>query len=63
MLRGTERTREVVASVRRTCMVDSVPRNYGPNGTILMTLSLQGIYAVMTIEGFIDAEIFQAKEG
>lgn len=39
---------------------DAVPQNYGPNVTILGALNVQGITAVMTIEGATDTEVFLA---
>jgi transposase len=45
---------------RRERVVDVVPRNYGPNVTILAALSRQGIEAVMTVEGATDADVFRA---
>jgi transposase len=41
-------------------VVGSVPQNYGANVTLLAALSLQGVEAVMTIDGATDAEVFGA---
>jgi transposase len=41
-------------------VVDSVPQNYGPNVTIIGALSLQGLDAVMTVEGATDGDVFRA---
>jgi transposase len=40
-------------------VVGSVPRNYGPNVTMLGALSLQGLQAVMTVNGATDADVFR----
>jgi transposase len=41
-------------------VIGTVPRNYGENLTLLGALGLQGIQAVMTVEGATDAEVFRA---
>ena len=41
-------------------VLDAVPRNYGPNVTMLGALGMQGITAVMTVEGATDADVFLA---
>jgi transposase len=41
-------------------VVGAVPQNYGANVTMIAALSLQGIEAVMTIDGATDAEVFRA---
>lgn len=41
-------------------VVDTVPQHYGPNVTMLGALSLQGLEAVMTIEGATDGAVFRA---
>lgn len=41
-------------------VVDTVPQNYGPNVTMIGALSLQGLDAVMTLEGATDGDVFQA---
>jgi len=41
-------------------VVGAVPQNYGANVTMLAALSLQGVEAVMTIDGATDAEVFRA---
>lgn len=41
-------------------VVDSVPRNYGPNvSVVLATLDLTGLGAPMTVEGAVDSEVFR----
>jgi transposase len=40
-------------------VVGSVPRNYGPNVTMLGALSLQGLQTVMTVNGATDADVFR----
>jgi transposase len=40
---------------------DAVPQNYGPNVTMLGALSIQGIEAVMTVDGATDAAVFLAS--
>src|SRR3954470_23554432 len=39
---------------------ESVPRNYGPQTSLIGTLSLTGITAVMTLEGAVDTDAFNA---
>ena len=41
-------------------MVGAVPQNYGANVTMLAALSLQGVGAVMTVDGATDAAVFHA---
>ena len=41
-------------------VVDTVPRNYGPNVTVRGALSLQGLDAVMTVDGATDGQVFRA---
>lgn len=41
-------------------VVDSVPKNYGHNVTLIGALSLNGLEAVMTIEGATTGEVFLA---
>lgn len=41
-------------------VVDTVPQNYGPNVTRIGALSVQGLEAVMTIDGATDGDVFQA---
>lgn len=39
---------------------ESVPRNYGPQTSLLSALSLSGVEAVMTVEGAMDTTVFNA---
>jgi len=39
--------------------IGSVPQNYGPNVTILRSLGVHGLEAVMTVDGATDAEVFR----
>jgi transposase len=39
---------------------ESVPRNYGPQTSLISTLSLAGVEAVMTLEGAVDTSAFNA---
>jgi transposase len=39
--------------------VGSVPQNYGPNVTMLGALSIQGLQAVMTVDGATDADVLR----
>jgi transposase len=39
---------------------ESVPRNHGPQTSLIGTLSLAGIEAVMTLEGAVDTDAFNA---
>jgi transposase len=41
--------------------VGSVPQNYGPNVTMLGALGVQGLQAVMTVDGATDADVFRAS--
>ena len=41
-------------------VVGSVPQNYGPNVTMLGTLGIHGLQAVMTVGGGTDTEVFRA---
>ena len=41
-------------------VVDAVPQNYGENVTMLGALSLQGVEALMTVNGATDSDIFLA---
>ena len=41
-------------------VTESVPRNYGPQTSLLATLSLSGVEAVMTVEGAVDTSAFNA---
>jgi transposase len=41
-------------------VLDAVPRNYGPNVTMVGALGMQGMTAVMTVEGATDADVFLA---
>jgi transposase len=41
-------------------VVGSVPQNYGPNVTLLGALGIQGLQAVMTVDGATDTEVFRA---
>jgi transposase len=38
----------------------TVPQNYGQNVTMLGTLGVQGLHAVMTVEGATDTDVFRA---
>jgi transposase len=39
---------------------ESVPRNYGPQTSIISAVSLNGVTATMTVEGAVDTETFNA---
>ena len=39
-------------------VVGAIPQNYGANVTMLGALGLQGIQAIMTIEGATDGDVF-----
>lgn len=45
---------------RGTRVTGSVPQNYGHNVTMLGTLGIQGLQAIMTVEGATDADVFRA---
>jgi transposase len=40
-------------------VIGTVPQNYGQNVTILGAVGVQGVQAVMTVEGATDAEVFR----
>ena len=40
-------------------VIGSVPQNYGPNVTMLGALGVQGLHAVMTVDGATDADVFR----
>jgi transposase len=42
----------------RAC--EGVPRNYGENITVIGALTIEGLTAVMTVEGATDREVFEA---
>jgi transposase len=44
---------------RGTRVLGQVPQNYGPKVTMLGTLGVQGLQAVMTVEGATDADVFR----
>jgi transposase len=44
---------------RGTRGIGSVPQNYGSNVTMLGSLGVQGLQAVMTVEGTTDADVFR----
>ena len=46
-------------ALRGERVVGSVPRNHGPNTTLLAALSLDGITAAMTLEGAADRAAFE----
>jgi transposase len=41
--------------------VGSVPQNYGPNVTMLGALGIQGLQAMMTVDGATDADVFHTS--
>jgi transposase len=41
-------------------VTESVPRNYGPQTSLIGTLSLAGVEAMMTLEGAVDTDAFNA---
>jgi len=41
-------------------VVGSVPQNYGENVTMLASMGVQGVEAVMTVNGATDADVFRA---
>jgi transposase len=40
-------------------VIGSVPQNYGPNVTMLGALGVQGLHAVMTVDGATDTDVFR----
>jgi transposase len=53
-------TRRYGRAPRGARVVGAVPQNYGAHVTMMAALSLQGVEAVMTIDGATDAEVFRA---
>ena len=53
-------TRQYGRAPRGERVVGAVPQNYGANVTMLAALSLQGVGAVMTVDGATDATVFHA---
>jgi transposase len=41
-------------------VTESVPRNYGAHTSLIGAISLSGVEAVMTVEGAVDTEVFNA---
>jgi transposase len=41
-------------------VTESVPRNYGAQTSLIGTISLSGVEAVMTVEGAVDTDVFDA---
>lgn len=41
-------------------VTESVPRNYGAHTSLIGAISLSGVEAVMTVEGAVDTEAFDA---
>jgi transposase len=41
-------------------VIESVPRNYDPQTSLISTLALSGVEAVMTLEGAVDTSAFNA---
>jgi transposase len=41
-------------------VVGSVPQNYGPNVTMLGALGIEGLQAVLTVDGATDTDVFRA---
>jgi transposase len=41
-------------------VIGSIPQNYGANITLLGALGVEGLRAVMTVEGATDADVFRA---
>jgi hypothetical protein len=44
-------------------VVDTVLQNYGPNVTMIGALSLQGLDAIMTVEGAKAGDVFRVSIG
>ena len=44
-------------------VIGSVPQNYGQNVTMLASMGLEGVGAVMTVNGATDADVFRAYVG
>jgi transposase len=52
-------TRSYGRAPRGTRVIGSVPQNYGPDVTMLGTLGVQGLQAVMTVAGATAADVFR----
>jgi transposase len=53
-------TRLMGRAPRGQRVMESIPRNYGPQTSLIETLSLSGIETVMTLEGAVDTDAFNA---
>jgi transposase len=53
-------TRRYGRAPRGERVVESVPRNYGTQTSLIGAISLSGVEAVMTVEGAVDTEVFDA---
>lgn len=53
-------TRSHARAAKGVRAIGSVPKNYGSNVTIIGALSINGLDAVMSIEGATDGEVFSA---
>ncbi|MCA1642762.1 MAG: IS630 family transposase [Acidobacteria bacterium] len=57
---NTAMTRLYGRAPRGRRATESVPRNYGPQTSIISALSLEGAQATMTVEGAVDTDTFNA---
>jgi transposase len=53
-------TRRYGRAPRGERVTESVPRNYGAQTSLIGAISLLGVEAVMTVEGAVDTEVFDA---
>ena len=53
-------TRRYGRAPRGERVTESVPRNYGTHTSLIGAISLSGVEAVMTVEGAVDTEVFDA---
>jgi transposase len=57
---NTAMTRRYGRAPRGERAYDSAPRNYGTHTSVIGALGLRGLVAALTVEGAVDAEVFNA---
>ena len=57
---NTAMTRRYGRAPRGERAYDSAPRNYGTHTSVIGALGLRGLVATLTVEGAVDAEVFNA---
>ncbi|HEX8117785.1 MAG TPA: IS630 family transposase [Pyrinomonadaceae bacterium] len=57
---NTAMTRRYGRAPRGERAIDSAPRNYGSHTSVIGAMGLRGLVAALTVEGAVDAEVFNA---